>query len=58
MCMKYEVPRNQESKLRANKKLLKLVTNEHIIKVSKLLSVEYILIYISDSTTNYEYKKS
>jgi hypothetical protein len=56
--MKYEVPRNQESKLRANKKLLKLVTNEHIIKVSKLLSVEYILIYISDSTTNYEYKKS
>jgi hypothetical protein len=53
------VPRNQESKLWANKKLLKLVTNEHIIKASKLLSVEYILISISESTMiNYKYKKS
>jgi hypothetical protein len=43
------VPRNQYSKLIANNNLLKLVTNEHITKLDKLLSVEYkILISISD----------
>jgi hypothetical protein len=52
------VLRNQYSEVRAKKNLLKLVKNEHITKLDKLLSVEYnILISISDlkrSFTNIE----
>jgi hypothetical protein len=57
--MNSEVPRNQYSKLRSNKNLLKLVTNEHIIKLDKILSVEYnILISISDLKRSFTNIKS